>query len=69
MPEMAVAARAPDLGPRHPVAAVDDLANMVLVDGLKKAWPAGAGFKFRAGLEERQAAEAADVSALLFVIE
>src|SRR5688500_13136758 len=52
--EMPVAARAANLGPHHAVAAIVDLADMIGVEGLGEAGPAGAALELAAGAEERE---------------
>src|SRR5665213_1485225 len=67
--QVAVAAFAANLGPKHPVADILNGANMVRVEGLEKARPTGSGFELGTGSKQRQAAQAATVHAVLFIIE
>src|SRR5687768_2922324 len=69
MAEMAVAAGAADFGARHAQRIVAEIAHVVAVERLVKARPAGAGFEFFAGAEERQAAEPAGIEARLLVVQ
>ena len=46
-----------------------DLVDVLGIDGLEEAGPAGAGLELRVAREEGEAAEAAGVGAVLFVVE
>src|SRR5262249_19027763 len=66
--EVSAAAGAEDLGALHAVGAVGVLVDVGGVKGLEEAGPAGAGVELGVALEERQAAEAADVDAVELVV-
>src|SRR5262245_16727728 len=57
--EVAVAAAAADLGADHAVALVDQLRDVIGIERLSEARPAGARLELRIGLEKRQAAQTA----------
>ena len=69
MSQVPVAALAADLCANHSIARVLNVADMVRVEGFKKAWPTSAGFEFSAGTKQRQAAQPAAVNAVLLVVE
>ena len=69
MSQVAIAALAANLGANHPVTDVLNVADMVRIEGLIKARPAGAGFELGAGSKQRQAAQPAAVDPVLFVVE
>ena len=62
---MAIAAGAADLGAHHAVAGVAHEGDMIAVDGVEEARPAGAGLELGARIEQGQPAEAAAIGALL----
>jgi len=66
---VAVAAGAARLDAHHAVAGVAYGQDVSLVEGRKEARPARAAFELGLGAEERQAAEAAAVDAVLLVVQ
>src|SRR5438876_5348543 len=69
VPEMTTALRAMDLGPRHPVAAVDGGRNRVFAERRPETGPSGSALEFRLRQEQRLAAPGAPkrAGALLLV--
>jgi hypothetical protein len=62
---MALAAGAADLGADHAVAGVAHEGDVLAVDRVEEARPAGAGFELGTGIEQGQPAEAAAIGAFL----
>jgi hypothetical protein len=69
MAEVAAAACADFFHPDHSIAGVANAFDVRLIVGFEETGPTGARVKLRVGAEQWQAAEAAAVSAVLFVIE
>src|ERR1700674_3689047 len=67
--QMAPAARADFLNTDHPIARITNTPDMGVVIGLKEPRPPRPRIELRARSEERQAAKAAGVSAVLVVVE
>src|SRR5665213_1153050 len=64
-----VATRATRLDADHAITGVAHGDHMLLVKWREKAWPSGATFKLCEAAEQRQTAQAADIDAVLLVIE
>src|SRR4051812_29791444 len=64
---MALTAGAADLGADHAVARVAHKGDVGPVERFKEARPPGSGLELRAGAEEGQAAQPADIGALALV--
>src|SRR4029079_3497211 len=69
MTKVAGAALAADFDASHAVAAVFDIGDVVRIERRREAGPPSAGFEFRAGTKQRQAAQPAGVNPFLLVIQ
>src|SRR5690348_16738554 len=67
--EMAVATRAADLRAHHAVVRVADFAHVCGIERREETRPARAGLELAARLEQREAAQPADVGAGLVIVE
>jgi hypothetical protein len=68
MAKVTAAAAAADFGAHHPITEIRQFLNMRLLDGSKKARPAGARIKLSRRRKQRQPATGADISTLLMVV-